>query len=740
MKNFPEILAPAGNSEGLKSAVLHGADAVYFGVSSFNARIMADNFTLDNLSEWVDFCHFFGVKAYLTLNTIVKNSELNSLIEVIEVATKANVDAFIVCDLATVTLCKNIAPTVPLHFSTQFGIHNYEGAKYAKKLGAKRIILSRETPIDEIVRIKTLDIEIETFVHGALCVAFSGNCYLSSAIDGNSGNRGRCKQPCRKKYLSSLQNKEGYYLSTNDLCLVDKVGELAKIGVDSFKIEGRLKSPEYVANTVLLYKKALLGKNYDEELDNVKASYARVFTTKGYLTGSNDGIINPNLQNSAGLKVGRVEKVLSLKNGLKKVVFASSRDFEKGEGIKFIRQNAEIGGCTLANDACCGKYEVYLRADVRVGDTVCLTKLKSLEYNPTIKVDFALEEYDICKYKLTLSGKISHDVYFDTQVNPTKSEQIDGINNVLKKGSAPIIVNNVTVKLASNNLLPFSVLNAQRKRCLTEYKSKLLREFQKGEPQKFELDTKPKGEHSTNIAVILSNDKHLNLVLDKEFEVIYAPYDYNDIDKFMSLVARHNSKIYLGLPTISFEKDIEVLYKTIEKYNTCIQGLYGNNTFVKEIALKYGLEVFCGHGFNVANNIAIKLHDCKVVLSPELSSDEIKQCDSYTYVYGFGHLPLMTFAHCPAKANGYNCNNCPFDKNDVVYSSKEDKFVIKRTKVDRCYFELYSDIPLSNLKSDKFHNILLDMRYSDDKLKDLLENDLKFNGMVNIKYSTKGVL
>ena len=746
MKN-PEILAPAGGCEELKSAVLHGANAVYFGVSSFNARIMADNFTTDNLAEWVNYCHFFGVKAYLTLNTVIKNEEIPQLVEVVNIATTANIDAFIVCDLATVEICKNVAPNIPLHFSTQFGVHNKEGAIYAKKLGAKRVILSRETPISEIERIKEAGLEIEVFVHGALCVSFSGNCYLSSSIDGNSGNRGRCKQPCRKKYLSNLSNTEGYFLSTNDLCLADKVNDLIDVGVDSFKIEGRLKSAEYVASTIKLYKKAINGDNYDLEIDDVKASFARTFTTAGYLTEKNDEIINADLQNSAGLYVGRIVKVQSLKNGLNKATFKTLRKLNVGDGVKFLRNKKEVGGATLSTDSVGGFSEAYLKANVVVGDEVCLTKPKSLRYEPTIKVKFNLTEYENGKYSLTLnSDKICHTTYFTVKNNEiTQKSQIIGIKNVLQKGSMPFVVEGVDVSLKSDTFLPFSLINEERRRCFTEFKRLLVAPYDKLPPKSYKVDLSPCGGISNNIAVILSNEDCLEFALNSEVQVIYSPYDYDKIQNFFEKLKTFNKKVYLGLPTISFEKDMEVLYKTIEKYNTYICGLYGNNPFLDYIAQKYDLGIFKGYGANITNNISARSYPkwCAVTLSPELNLTEIENCDNNTFIYKLGYLPLMTLAHCPAKANGYTCANCPFDNNEELrYENKFDKLTIKRVKVSRCYFEVYSDRPIVVVgKTTNTHNVLLDLRqFSKKEIIEILKNSDHYVGRANYRYCRSGVL
>ena len=741
----PEILAPAGNINALKSAITHGADAVYFGVSTFNARIMADNFTTDNLSEWVDYCHFFGVKAYLALNTMIKESEIRDLIEVVKIATRSNVDAFIVADLATVEICKSIAPNIPFHLSTQFGIHNLEGAIFAKKIGAKRIILSRETPISEIKRIKTLDIEIEVFVHGALCVSFSGNCYLSSFIDGHSGNRGRCKQPCRKKYLSSISKKEGYYLSTNDLCFAHYIKNLNHLGVDSFKIEGRLKSAEYVSATLKAYKNALRNCLTSADIDEIKANFARTFSEKGYLEGSNDNIINPELQNNAGLKVGVVKNVETLKNGLKKIVFDSNRALEVDDGVKFLRYGVEMGGATLTS---CGDkrvYEVYLKADVKVGDEVRLTKTKLQEFNPSVSVDVIFEENVAGQYLLTMRAR---DVEYIVNFTPNctkiaQKDQTSGLINVLRKGNSPFVINNVDVKLRSDALIPFSQLNSARKTCLEGLKARLIKFYDKGEPQSFEKCITNTANSDRKIAVIVSSNDGLKSVVGRVDDIIYMPYNYEDTDDFFKKVGELSIKVYFAIPTVCFEKDLKVLYKTIEKHNTLLAGVYGNGAFCLEIAKKYKMQLFRGQGANIANNISIKTGD-KVVLSPELNKEEISLLDKNAYVYAFGYLPLMTFVHCPNKSNGKYCDECTFlGENSIYYSDKYDKFTIKRIKVSSCQFELYPDKPISLLdKRDEFcQNLLLDLRcFSGVEIKKIFDRGIRYDDICFNKYYQRGVL
>ena len=242
-----ELLAPAGSMESLRAAVENGADAVYLGVGIFNARQGARNFTPETLTEALKFCHIRGVQVHLTLNTLVTDREYTQAAELIRHAASNGVDAFIVQDLGLVQLCRQIAPHIPIHGSTQLTVHSLAGVQLCAAMGMKRVVLSRELSREEIRYIcANSPVEIEVFGHGALCMCYSGQCYLSAAIGGRSGNRGRCAQPCRQSYgYGRWEDK--HPLSLKDNCLVSYVKELEQMGVASLKLEGRMKRPEYVA-------------------------------------------------------------------------------------------------------------------------------------------------------------------------------------------------------------------------------------------------------------------------------------------------------------------------------------------------------------------------------------------------------------------------------------------------------------------------------------------------------------
>lgn len=283
-KSHLELLAPAGNFEKLTMAVLYGADAVYMAGSEFGMRVAAGNFKHDELKKAIDFCHENGVKAYVTLNTVARNDELKRIAQFAEHIEEAGADAAIVTDVGVMSIVKRHAPSLEIHISTQAGVANYEAAQMWYDLGAKRVILARELSLDDIagIRAKTSpDLDIECFVHGSMCVSFSGRCLLSNYMTGRDANRGACAQPCRWKYYLREEKREGeyyeieehpegtYIMNSKDLCAIRFLDKVAAAGVTSLKIEGRAKSEYYAAVTTRAYRGALDdlidGKPFDEK-------------------------------------------------------------------------------------------------------------------------------------------------------------------------------------------------------------------------------------------------------------------------------------------------------------------------------------------------------------------------------------------------------------------------------------------------------------------------------------------
>ena len=281
-----EVLSPAGSSDALVAAVQNGADAVYLGYGSFNARMNAKNFTSEQLRQSVSYCHIRGVKVYLTLNTLVLDRELKAAAQVVLDAKNAGVDAILVQDLGVLQMVRQVAPDMPIHASTQMSVHNLEGVLKAAEMGVSRVVLARELSRSQIAAIcQAIPIELEVFVHGALCMCHSGQCYMSAMIGRRSGNRGQCAQPCRMSYgFDRSENR--YPLSLKDNCLVSYLRDLERMGVACVKIEGRMKRAEYVAITTRIYKDAAQGKPVtDQQIKTLRKVFSRQGFTDGYYKG-----------------------------------------------------------------------------------------------------------------------------------------------------------------------------------------------------------------------------------------------------------------------------------------------------------------------------------------------------------------------------------------------------------------------------------------------------------------------
>ena len=335
-----ELLAPAGSMEALRAAVQNGADAVYLGCGAFNARQSAKNFTPQTLVDAIKYCHVRGVQVHLTLNTLVSDREMTEAAELIRYAAQNNIDAFIVQDLGVVQLCRQIAPGVPIHGSTQMTVHSLPGVLLCAAMGIKRVVLSRELSREEIRYIcANSPIEIEVFVHGALCMCYSGQCYMSAMIGGRSGNRGRCAQPCRQSY-GYTHWQEKYPLSLKDNCLIPYLRELQEMGVVSLKLEGRMKRAEYVATVTAVYRKALDEMTVTKPMmDALYAAFNRQGFTDGYYTSRVDtkmfGVRQENDDDGKWLQAAR-------------------QSYEAGEtplvDIRFQAMVTVDGSCVIATD------------------------------------------------------------------------------------------------------------------------------------------------------------------------------------------------------------------------------------------------------------------------------------------------------------------------------------------------------------------------------------------------------
>ncbi|WP_440945978.1 DUF3656 domain-containing U32 family peptidase [Methanosarcina sp. T3] len=346
----PELLAPAGGMEALKAAVENGADAVYIGARAFSARGYASNFSEEELEQAIDYAHLRGVKIYVTVNTLLKEGEVESALILLSRLREMGADAIIIQDPGLIALSRKYLPDLPLHASTQMTLHNSEGVAFAKELGIERVVLSRETSLEEIRKIKEKsDMEIEVFVHGALCISYSGQCLLSSLIGGRSGNRGYCAQPCRKKYRLYCAGKQvktdgSYLLSPMDLNTTSGLGALIEAGIESFKIEGRMKRPEYVAGVVRIYRRLIdrYVKNpagysvFEEEQETLTQLFNRGFTSGYFFENPRGKLMSRENPHNRGIPAGTV---VSYDRRTKRIRVKLSNTLRLGDGIMV--ENAE---------------------------------------------------------------------------------------------------------------------------------------------------------------------------------------------------------------------------------------------------------------------------------------------------------------------------------------------------------------------------------------------------------------
>ena len=510
-----ELLSPVGDFECLKAAVQNGADSVYFGSDIFSARAFASNFNDEELKKAITYAKIRGVKTNLTLNTLIKDDEFNQAFLLAKKSYEYGIDAIIVQDFGLAQKIINTFPDLPVHASTQMSIHNLEGCLQLQSLGFKRVVLSRELPISEIKYIcKNSSVEIECFIHGALCISYSGQCLFSSMIGGRSGNRGKCAQPCRLPYELFEDDKKidnGYLLSPRDLCGLEYIPSLINAGVTCLKIEGRMKNPEYVATVTRIYRKYidLCVKNANYQIDeNDKKELMQVFNRGSFSSGHLDNLPNKSLifkdkPNNMGLFLGVVEKYNPSKGYItlkanESLNIGDAISLEKESGTYTISELMEddnnIKECVSGNIVTIGR----MKGNIKYGDKIY--KLSSKRLNNTalnsfkgenrkVKLDCFVEirqglpisikvksANDIPLYK-DLDLKYSLDVIpVPAQNQPLNKEKV--FSQISKTSDTPYEFKDITIDLDDNIFLPkVSSLNELRRGILEEVKTFALKKI-----------------------------------------------------------------------------------------------------------------------------------------------------------------------------------------------------------------------------------------------------------------------
>ena len=694
----PELLSPAGNMECLIAAINAGCDAVYLGGYTFGARSFAGNFSNEELIEAIEYAHIYGVKVYVTVNTIIYEDETDRFIEYIDFLHKNNVDAIIIQDLGMMDYIRKVYPNLEIHASTQMNIHNFEGAKLLEELGIKRVVLAREISPKIIKQIKdNLNIEVEGFIHGALCFSYSGECLMSSLIGGRSGNRGTCTQCCRMEYdlINNNQkiNKEKYLISMKDLNTIENIPELISLGIDSFKIEGRMKRPEYVYLITSLYRKAIdkaiNKKSFDlrNDIKEMKKIFNREFT-KGFILNDRD-VINQKRPNHMGINIGEVI------DNKKLVKIKLSDDVCQGDGIRIVGKkdtgfilNKIYKDKKLVNEAFKNDViEIETRDKVSIGDIVIKTtdKKQINEINKNIKINKKIDIEAKIKVKknefleLTINdGKNTVTVKSDKKIekalnSPTNQSRI--IEQISKLGNTPFNLKNIDCNIDNDIFVNIKFLNDIRREAVDKLKQ--LRKYKipyKKEKYEIELNDYLK---ENKYSVLIQNEEDYNKIKYKNIDNIYLEKDlYNKIK---------DERKVLRLPRINEQLD-NFSYKLLI---SDIGSLYKYKNIVTDF------------NFNVTNSYTVAfLHSLgvsKITLSYELDDSKIKDIiDGYHERYNkHPNLEIIVSSYPEVMISKFDLLNYYNIKDGYLIDKFNNKFKLKSKDSIMTIYN-YKKIELSN--------------------------------------------
>ena len=681
-----ELLAPAGNFECAIAGFTYGADAIYLGLKNFSARADAFNFSNDELIAIVNFAHKNNKKVYVAINTLIQNDEIDELIEKLYWVDKANADAVIVQDFGVVNIIKTYFPNIQLHASTQMAVHNLDGAIALKNLGFSRCVLARELSFDEILYItKNCGIETEVFIHGALCYSYSGLCMYSSFIKGESANRGKCTYPCRKLY-------DGVHpYSMKDLCLSDDVKKLCEIGVASLKIEGRKKTPLYVASTTDYYRKIIDGKNTKGLIENIKRIFARPFTNLHFY-GKNKDVIDRDFSGPRGLFIG---KVLSYKNN--SIKFKTLFPIAKHDGLLITIENVEKPfGFALDNMRVKGKYVFEANkgdiAEVKLPknspmikenyDVYCASSMSvkgSYPYNvPSIdsllekeKIDITciLTKNNISAFSIYNNQKVAVQIDGDFQkANDIEKMKISTFNAFSKLGDSSFILNDFNYQNDDGIFASISILNDIRRQLIVKLEA-LKSNIKPILPNVKKFDDVIN--KSSNYIIKIDDASYLDLFDKNDIQNIYEVIIdvFNDIEKLNPLIDKN--KVRISIPVVIRDKMIlkvkEKIKYLINKgfYKFQISNIFGLN-IVKEFNITdwsvdyfmYNLNLYA---FDFWKNLGAKRITLSVEDNKKNMNLSLKKNANISEVIVYQDTPLFIADNCMG-----DCKNCKSSASTII--------------------------------------------------------------------------
>ena len=681
-----KIVAPAGNMERFYAAVKAGAQEIYMGLKGFGARRNAENFTLEEYKEAIDYAHKRGVKIFLTLNTIMMEKEMEFLYPNLKVLYEHGLDAVIVQDLGYFKYMKENFPNMEYHGSTQMTVGNHYEAEYLRKLGFTRVVLPREMTFEEIKKIReNTSIELEIFVSGALCICYSGNCYMSSFIGSRSGNRGMCAQPCRKKYENSSGEK-GYLLSPKDQLLgFEEIKKLKDIGIESIKIEGRMKDPNYVFETVSYYRDLIDGIKAQEKSSEL---FNRGYS-KGYFYGNDNYIMNKDYSYNLGKNLGLLSgKELKLKSRvvLGDGIIYLSKDFEKlgGGYINKIelkngdmsRKSAEANEVIVLKDVPKGSKYVFKSYSKEVNDDA-QSKMKKEEQRLLISGNFIghIGEKPVLELvaKNNLGIEVAVKVIGEKEIEKASKKSLTSEElreKISEMGDSTFTLGEFSCDIDEGIFMPLSVLKSLRRDCVEKLEKELVESYRRKAGNRYSLPIVEEKPREIELVAIVSNLVQENIVKKYGIEKIYKRGI--DIAKEGSLIEHDlNSKLASNL------------YQLLENNNDKVMVNWNLN-----ITNRYSVEVLAETG---------KVES--VIISPELSFEKIKELGKTSVkkaILGYSRLKGM-YIELPL-----------FEKEREILKNEEgDTFTVIKNDVGNT--EIYLEKPLNILNDlKKLNDLMID--------------------------------
>ena len=672
-----ELLSPAGNIESLKAAIHNGCDAVYISGKNYGARKFADNFTLEEIKEAINYAHIYDVKVYLTVNTLIYEKEIKELLNYVKEVHKYGIDALIMQDIGMIKLVKQTFPNLEIHASTQCHNHNQEGIKFLEDLGVERVVLARELSLDEIKNIKT-KIEKEVFIHGAICISYSGECLASSMILNRSANRGECAGICRLPFelyenKNKIKTEGNYLLSAKELISIDYIKEILDTDIKSLKIEGRMKSPEYVGYVTKIYRKLIDAyynkqelKITEEEYKNLLLLYNREFT-KGFINNEEKKeIVNIKTPNHQGILLG---EVLEIKNKIKIKLY---EDLIQNDGIRFSNNKGMVANFIyntkglLIKEAKKGEI-IYLDNKVELKEKGQVLKTTSVKLENELKnyqekkmkVDFIIkaklnQELEITiKHKdITITKKTI--ILEQAKNNPTTKEEI--IEKLSKLNNTPFIINKIDFDIDNNIFIPIKEINNIR-RILIE---KLILEKTKPKEIKIEkIKQEEKEQKITNrYSFLTRTEEQIKTLINKDVDIYIE--DYLLYKKYKNKNTYYRTKrVNNNLLKLENENILASELGAIEKYSK-------NNNITSDIYLN----IINSKSINLLKEKNIK----KIGISPEIKEEDLKEISktkSNLEILIYGKIELMIMKYCVLNKLINKDKKCNICSNNKIYRLKD---------------------------------------------------------------------